>query len=130
VLDDDLATFTDRFARRHMVDEQIEAWTRRYERRKVVDVLKAAGVPAEQVATPEDRIENDPRTSTWNLWPWVHHDEIGDTRVEGIPIHMSESDWSIARGAPCLGDDNEYVYGSLLGLSEAEITDLGARGVI
>jgi crotonobetainyl-CoA:carnitine CoA-transferase CaiB-like acyl-CoA transferase len=130
VLDDDLATFTHRFARRHMVDEQIEAWTRRYERRKVVDVLKAAGVPAEQVATPEDRIENDPRTSTWNLWPWVHHDEIGDTRVEGIPIHMSESDWSIARGAPCLGDDNEYVYGSLLGLSEAEITDLGARGVI
>jgi crotonobetainyl-CoA:carnitine CoA-transferase CaiB-like acyl-CoA transferase len=130
VLDDDLATFAGRFARRHMVDQQIEAWTRRYERRKVVDVLKAAGVPAEQVATPEDRIENDPRTSTWNLWPWVHHDEIGDTRVEGIPIHMSESDWSIARGAPCLGHDNEYVYGSLLGLSDTEITDLGARGVI
>ena len=79
---------------------------------------------------PEDRIDHDPRTAKWNLWPWVHHAEIGDVRVEGVPIHMSETDWIIARAAPCLGDDNEFVYGSLLGLGEAEIADLASRGVI
>ena len=87
-------------------------------------------MPVAQVTMPEDRIEHDPRTSEWNLWPTVHHEEIGDTRVEGIPIHLSETDWSIARGAPCLGGDNDYVYGELLGLSHDEIDELGAQGVI
>jgi crotonobetainyl-CoA:carnitine CoA-transferase CaiB-like acyl-CoA transferase len=96
----------------------------------VQDRLRAAGVPAAQVAMPEDRIDHDPRTSSWNLWPWVHHAEIGDTRVEGIPIHLSETDWVIGRGAPCLGADNDFVYGSLLGLGATEIDELRAQGVI
>jgi benzylsuccinate CoA-transferase BbsF subunit len=79
---------------------------------------------------PEDRIENDPRTASWGLWPEVQHDEIGKVRVEGVPIHMSETDWSITRGAPCLGSDNDFVYGSLLGLAPGEIEDLKARKVI
>jgi crotonobetainyl-CoA:carnitine CoA-transferase CaiB-like acyl-CoA transferase len=124
------ATFAGRFAKREELDRLLDAWTGRHERARSVDMLKAAGVPAEQVAMPKDRIDKDPRTSKWNLWPWVHHAEIGDVRVEGVPIHMSETDWVIARGAPCLGDDNDFVYGSLLGLSEAEIADLSARGVI
>ncbi|HEY6533853.1 MAG TPA: CoA transferase [Acidimicrobiales bacterium] len=129
-LDDRLVSLAGRSAQRGQIDRQLEAWTSRLDRRKVVDVLRAAGVPAAQVAMPEDRIDDDPRTSRWGLWPWVQHDEIGDTRVEGVPIHLSETDWSITRGAPCLGNDNEQVYGSLLGLSADEITDLGSRGVI
>jgi benzylsuccinate CoA-transferase BbsF subunit len=50
--------------------------------------------------------------------------------VEGIPIHLSETDWVISQGAPCLGGDNDFVYGSLLGLSTTEIADLTDRGVI
>ena len=93
-------------------------------------MLRDAGVPAAPVATPEDRIDNDPRTSEWGLWPWVSHPEIGDIRVEGIPMHLSETDWSISRGAPLLGADNDYVYGELLGVSSDEIADLRSRGVI
>jgi benzylsuccinate CoA-transferase BbsF subunit len=129
-LDEGLATIADRARRREEIDRHLEAWTIRHERSKVDDVLRRAGLPAAQVATPEDRIENDPRTSEWGLWPWVHHEEIGDTRVEGVPIHLSETDWSITRGAPCLGNDNELVYGSLLGLSADEIADLREREVI
>jgi benzylsuccinate CoA-transferase BbsF subunit len=129
-LDADLATYARRVERRAEIDRHLEGWTSRFERRKVEDVLREAGVPVAQVATPEDRIDNDPRTSAWGLWPQVHHEEIGDTRVEGIPIHLSETDWVIARGAPCLGADNDVVYGSLLGLSKAEIEDLAERGVI
>jgi crotonobetainyl-CoA:carnitine CoA-transferase CaiB-like acyl-CoA transferase len=129
-LDDKFATFADRFAQREEVAELLEAWTSRHERARSLELLKAAGVPAEPVAMPEDRIDHDPRTATWNLWPWVHHAEIGDVRVEGVPIHMSETDWVIARAAPCLGDDNDFVYGSLLDLGEAEIADLASRGVI
>jgi crotonobetainyl-CoA:carnitine CoA-transferase CaiB-like acyl-CoA transferase len=51
-------------------------------------------------------------------------------RVDGLPIHLSRSDWSIARGAPCLGEHNEKVYGELLGLGRDEIGALRAEGVI
>ncbi len=129
-LDARLRTFAGRHARREEIDRKLEEWTSRRERSKTRDILREAGVPVAQVTMPEDRIEHDPRTSEWNLWPTVHHEEIGDTRVEGIPLHLSETDWSIARGAPCLGSDNDYVYGELLGLSHDEIKDLGAQGVI
>jgi crotonobetainyl-CoA:carnitine CoA-transferase CaiB-like acyl-CoA transferase len=37
---------------------------------------------------------------------------------------------AIDRGAPCYGEDNEYVYGELLGMSTREIGALAAEGVI
>ena len=36
----------------------------------------------------------------------------------------------IDRGAPCYGEDNEYVYGELLGMSSREIAALADEGVI
>ena len=129
-LDAKLMTFAGRHARREEIDRRLEDWTNRRERSKTEEILQEAGVPVAQVTMPEDRIDHDPRTSKWNLWPTVHHEEIGDTRVEGIPIHLSETDWSITHGGPCLGGDNDYVYGELLGLSHGEIADLGSQGVI
>jgi crotonobetainyl-CoA:carnitine CoA-transferase CaiB-like acyl-CoA transferase len=129
-LDPALATFDGRMARRDEIDRKLGAWTSRLERLQIVDLIRKAGVPVAQVARPEDRIEHDLRTASWGLWPTVHHDEIGETRVEGVPIHLSETDWSITRGAPCLGHDNDFVYGSVLGLSQGEIEDLKARKVI
>jgi benzylsuccinate CoA-transferase BbsF subunit len=125
-----LAAFADRMARREEIDRRIGEWTSGQERGQIEAAVRAAGVPVGQVARPADRIDNDPRTAQWGLWPTVHHPEIGETRVEGIPIHMSETDWSISRGAPCLGADNDFVYGSLLGLAPDEIADFRQRGVI
>ena len=36
----------------------------------------------------------------------------------------------VDRGAPCYGEDNEYVYGELLGMTTAEIKEAGRRGRI
>jgi benzylsuccinate CoA-transferase BbsF subunit len=60
----------------------------------------------------------------------ARHTEMGDVRVDGIPVHLSETDWVIARGAPCLGEHNDYVYGELLGLSDDEVATLVSTGVI
>jgi len=125
-----LDQFAARMARRDEIERKIAEWTGVLERDEIERRVRAAGVPVGLVARPEDRIENDPRTATWGLWPQVRHDEIGETRVDGIPIHLSETDWSITRGAPCLGNDNDFVYGSLLGLSSDEIADLKTRKVI
>jgi len=82
------------------------------------------------VSTPEDRIDHDPGTAAWGLWPTVTHREIGEVRVDGIPLHFSETDWVIRRGAPCLGEHNREVFGGLLGLADREIDALEAEGVL
>jgi hypothetical protein len=36
----------------------------------------------------------------------------------------------VDRGAPCYGEDNEYVYGELLGMTTPEIKGLADEGVL
>jgi crotonobetainyl-CoA:carnitine CoA-transferase CaiB-like acyl-CoA transferase len=45
-------------------------------------------------------------------------------------VHLSETDWEINRGAPCLGEHNDYVFGELLGLGADEISSLSKEGVL
>jgi len=60
--------------------------------------------------------------------------KIGRWPLAEVPIKMSESPayigGRIGRGAPCYGEDNEYVYGELLGMSSGEIKALAEEGVI
>jgi crotonobetainyl-CoA:carnitine CoA-transferase CaiB-like acyl-CoA transferase len=55
---------------------------------------------------------------------------MGDVRVDGIPVHMSATDWHIERGGPCLGEHNDVVFGEILGLSATEIRQLRDDKVI
>jgi crotonobetainyl-CoA:carnitine CoA-transferase CaiB-like acyl-CoA transferase len=115
------------------VDElevRLAAWTSRYSRREVQDMLREAGVPAALVATPEDRIEHDPDTREWGLWPTVRHAGGGTVRVDGLPVHLSETDWVIARGGPGLGQHNDFVFGEVLGIGRDEQAALARDGII
>jgi crotonobetainyl-CoA:carnitine CoA-transferase CaiB-like acyl-CoA transferase len=124
------ATLEGRLAAQDQLDERLEAWTRVRERHTTASRLRDAGVPAAAVASPEDRIEHDPGTSEFGLWPRVRHTEIGDVRVDGIPVHFSETDWSIEHGGPCLGEHTDDVLRDVLGRSDDEIASLRADGVI
>ncbi len=95
-----------------------------------VKALLDQGIPAAIVAWPEDRIDHDDNTAAWGLWPTVEHREMGRVRVDGIPVHLSATDWSLEHGAPCLGQHNEEVFGGILGLSPSEIADLREAGVV
>jgi benzylsuccinate CoA-transferase BbsF subunit len=112
------------------LDRLLAAWTSRRDRYGAAGALRAEGVPAAAVQRPRERIEADPSTSGWGLWPTVTHSEMGRVRVDGIPVRFSETDWVIARGAPCLGEHNDFVIGELLGHSEAELEDLRREGAI
>ena len=112
------------------LDAAVAAWTRVRDRFEVAASLVGAGVPASVVARPEDRIEHDPATSELGLWPTVHHPLMGDVRVDGLPLHLSETDWALRRGAPCLGEHNDKVFGALLGVPPDELAALRRDGVI
>jgi len=66
----------------------------------------------------------------WGLWPTVTHSKMGEVRVDGLPLHFSETDWVMERGGPCLGEHNERVFGGLLGHSDDELARLREDGVL
>lgn len=119
-----------RLADQDRLDEQIAAWTVERDRRETESALRSAGVPAAVVARPEDRIDGDPDTESWGLWPRVSHSVMPEVRVDGIPLHLSETDWAIERGGPCLGEHNDYVFGEILGLEVEQIEELREMGAI
>jgi benzylsuccinate CoA-transferase BbsF subunit len=124
------ATLRGRLDNADELDDRIASWTGARSRLEGQERVRAVGVPVAQVASPEDRIEDDRTTSDWGLWPWVTHPAIGQVRVDGLPVHLSRTDWSIERGAPCLGEHNDLVLGGVLGLSPQEIATLADQGVI
>lgn len=135
-IDDDRLTDTryqrvdGRVAAQHELDAVVAEWTAPRDKFDVAARLQEAGVPAAAVQTPEERIDGDPATAAWGLWPEVEHAAMGRVRVDGLPVHLSDTDWKIERGAPLLGADNDYVYGELLGLGEHELASLRAEGVL
>ena len=51
-------------------------------------------------------------------------------RVDGLPVHFSETDWSIEHGAPCLGEHTDDVLRDVLDYDDDEIASLRADGVV
>ncbi len=124
------STLEDRLRHEDDLDRLLSDWTRKHDPFDSASALRAAGVPASAVQKPEDRIDKDPSTEAWGLWPTVTHSAMGEVRADGLPVHLSQTDWEIRRGAPCLGEHNDRVFGEVLGLSEREIAELRQEGVI
>jgi crotonobetainyl-CoA:carnitine CoA-transferase CaiB-like acyl-CoA transferase len=112
------------------LDAKLGGWTRTRPKAATVSALQGAGVPAAPVAKPPERVDRDPATSGFGLWPTVRHGKMGDVRVDGLPVHFSKTDWELRRGGPCLGEHTEAVLGRLLGLSPDDVAKLRAEGVV
>jgi crotonobetainyl-CoA:carnitine CoA-transferase CaiB-like acyl-CoA transferase len=130
VAEDRFTTLSGRLAEQDELDDLLASWTREQGKHAAARALQAAGVPAGAVAKPEERIDHDPTTGAFGLWPTVTHTKMGRVRVDGLPVRLSQTDWSIARGAPCLGEHTELVLGRLLGMSPDDVAKLRAEGVV
>lgn len=128
--DDRFATLEQRLLGADALDELVSACTRTREASVLASELSAAGVPASVVKSPRERIDEDPDLAEWGLFSTVTHPEIGTVRVEGLPLRLSASPWSISRAAPCLGEHNREVLGGLLGRSDRQLDELTKQGVI
>jgi benzylsuccinate CoA-transferase BbsF subunit len=129
----DDATFADvagRKAHEDALEDKVGEWTAARNKFDVQKKLIAAGVPAAAVQKPGERIDHDLDTEGFGLWPTVRHAKMGDVRVDGLPVHLSKTDWHMARGGPCLGEHTEEVLTNLLGLSTAEVAELREQGVV
>jgi crotonobetainyl-CoA:carnitine CoA-transferase CaiB-like acyl-CoA transferase len=127
------ATLAARIAHQNALDQALAEWTRTQEPYAAMLALQRAAVPAGVCQTAGDRCEHDPQLQALEWLTEVTGTKIGRWPVAEVPVKLSESPAYIGgridRGAPCYGEDNEYVFGELLGMSKAEIAQLAADGV-
>jgi benzylsuccinate CoA-transferase BbsF subunit len=124
------ATLAERLDRQTELDALVRAWTSTRNKFAVQHELLALGIPCAAVQRPGERVDHDPATSEWGLWPTVTHSMMGEVRVDGIGAHLSDTDWTMTRGAPCLGEHTDHVLAEVLGRSAHEIAELRAAGIV
>jgi crotonobetainyl-CoA:carnitine CoA-transferase CaiB-like acyl-CoA transferase len=119
-----------RLEHQDQLDERMGAWTAAQDKFALQDSLRGLPIPAAAVQKPQERIEDDPTTGNFGLWPTIEHTAMGEVQVDGMPVHFSETDWQMQRGAPCLGEHNEHVLTRVLGMSAEEVQALKEEGVL
>ena len=127
--DSRFATVLGRKENEDEVDRLIGEWTKDYSPEQVMTMMQEAGVPAGVVQTGEDLL-NDPQLKQRQHFRVLEHPEIGPHSYHAPAYRLSETPCDIRRAAPCLGQDNQYVYGEILGFSDDEIADMLVEGVI
>lgn len=110
------------------LEKLVGAWTRGLPAAEVMTRLQAAGVPAGMV-NDFRQLWEEPHLRYRENYKTVPHSEMGTHTVISFPFRLSETPCTTQRGAPCLGEHNEYVICQLLGYSDAEFTDLFSHGV-
>ena len=60
----------------------------------------------------------------------LKHPAIGEHSYHAPAYLLSETPCEIKSAAPTLGQDNDYVYKEVLGLTDDDIADMLAEGVI
>jgi benzylsuccinate CoA-transferase BbsF subunit len=126
----DYTTLQSRLDRQDKLDAEISSWTEKQDKFLLQNTLRSQNIPVAALQKPQERIDWDPTTNNFGLWPTVEHPEMGNVRVDGLPVHMSKTDWEMNRGGPCLGEHTEEVLINLLGMTTKEVQTLREENVI
>jgi len=129
VEDKRFATLTGRLENIDELDRLVEEWAGRYTAEEVMALLQNQGV-AVGVVQDARNLANDPQLRARGFFIELDHPEVGRSVSDAAPIKLSETPALYRRAAPMRGQDNEYVYGRLLGISENELAELREQGVI
>jgi benzylsuccinate CoA-transferase BbsF subunit len=112
------------------LDERIASWTRQRDAYEVMEALQEADIAAGVVQNVEDLFRRDPQLAARGFFEHIEHVKKGSVVATGIPVGLTATPGRSGRAGAALGQDNEYVFGSLLGLSPQEIRRCIESGVI
>lgn len=123
------ATLKRRLANRHALDRAIGERASGETAADLADRLRQAGVPAFRSQSSIDLCSDD------HLWARESFRMVTDHRNGSRPIigpswRMTPDQAVIERGAPLLGEHNDYVYKEILGLPQERLDDLIARKIV
>ncbi len=123
------ATVVSRKQNEDELDKLIGEWTRAFTPEQVMTMMQESGIPAGVVQTAEDLL-NDPQMKYRQHFRVLNHPVIGNHSYHAPAYKLSETPCDIKRAGPTLGQDNQHVYKDILGMTDDDISDLIAEGVI
>jgi crotonobetainyl-CoA:carnitine CoA-transferase CaiB-like acyl-CoA transferase len=123
----DLDTLTGRHGAHDQIDAEIARWTGQRAPMAAAAALQAAGVPAGPVLTEADAA-SDAQLHERGFFQLLEHPSCGAHFHAGANFQMDRTPPRLWRAAPTLGQDNEYVYKEILGVSDAQYEEFVAQG--
>ncbi|HWF70551.1 MAG TPA: CoA transferase [Mycobacterium sp.] len=123
VLADDprYASMPDRLKNTDALDQDLARLTTSYDAEQLAQRLRSAGVPSSKSATSLDVISDQ---LLWDreLYRFVSDHREGQRPIVAAPWRMTAAPAQIARGAPNLGEHNDYVLHEILNTHATERT--------
>jgi benzylsuccinate CoA-transferase BbsF subunit len=118
--------FADAFRRKAHeaeLDALIGAWSRTLARDEAVRRLQSAGVPAGPSLNAAELVE-DPHLRERGAFVPIESPTGQRHLTIGLPWHVEPGLRPAYTPAPRVGQDNDYVFKTMLGLSDAEVAEL------
>ena len=121
---------TQRLAHEKELKADIEAWSTQHTIEECVDLLLAAGVPAAPINDIPAVMADEHIAKVREMFIDCDLPGIGPIKLNGNPVKLMDSMPEFRTPAPELGQDNEAVYGELLGLTADEVAAYREKGVL
>jgi len=114
--------------------ELLDAWigerTRERTDYELMAALQEAGVAAGVVQDAENLARRDPQLAARGFFEQVEHMVKGTVTATGIPLGLTGTPGRSGPAGAGVGQDNDHVFGTLLGMTRDEIADAVASGAI
>jgi crotonobetainyl-CoA:carnitine CoA-transferase CaiB-like acyl-CoA transferase len=127
-------TLEQRIAHQDELEALVHTSTAPWEPYELMEALQQVGVPAGVCQTAQDRYERDPQLQDVEWLVELEQTEIGRWPVKELPVKYSQTPpyigGAVNRSGPNYGEDNHFVYGEILGLTQEAIKELEQRGII
>ena len=127
--DQKFADTASRYRHHNELDSHISRWTGQQDHYQVMHLLQEAGVAAGPVMDQRDAYD-DPHLDQRGMFEEVSQEDTGTHRYPRATYIMSETPMGFRRGPVRMGEDNEYVYKTLLHYTGQEYAELEAQGHI
>jgi len=118
-----------RWQNQEELDSLVTKWTVNYTHYEVTEILQKAGVAAFPSLSNQE-IFSDPHFKERKLAVEVEHPVMKKQVVLGAPWKLSETPAEVNKASPTMGENDEYVFGELLGMPSSEIKQLMDEQVI
>jgi crotonobetainyl-CoA:carnitine CoA-transferase CaiB-like acyl-CoA transferase len=111
------------------LDALVEAWTSGLAAEDAMTALQRGGVAAGVVQNVTD-LARDPHLAARGFFETVRHLTRGSVMATGIPLGLTETPARSGPAGQAIGQDHDYVFRDLLGMTLEEIAVATERGAI
>jgi crotonobetainyl-CoA:carnitine CoA-transferase CaiB-like acyl-CoA transferase len=117
------------FGKRDRLDALLQEYIAARSTDEVLDAMESASVVASIIYDVET-IVNDKTYAEREDVITVEDEQLGPVRMQAVLPHFANHGGSVWRTGPALGEDNDHVYKTYLGMGDDELDKLRAAGVV